>query len=214
MGSKPEEELADRLLAEWPEVGGPPAARRLLIAATEAFAERGFHATTTRDIAGRAGMSPGGLYVHFESKEELLFRISLVGHERALAVLVEAGAGAGSESPTGRLRALVRDFAAWHALHHTTARVIQYELGALSAPHLAAVVELRRRIDHTVREAIELGVAAGVFDAPDVPGAALAILSLSIDVARWYNAGTRREPEEIGALYADLAVRMLRVVER
>ncbi|MGV9573166.1 helix-turn-helix domain-containing protein, partial [Streptomyces nigra] len=26
--------------------------------APEAFAERGYHATTTRDIAGRAGMSP------------------------------------------------------------------------------------------------------------------------------------------------------------
>lgn len=37
----------------WSEVT-PDAARRLLVAAVEAFAERGYHATTTRDIAGRA----------------------------------------------------------------------------------------------------------------------------------------------------------------
>lgn len=37
----------------WGEVT-PEAARRLLVAAVEAFAERGYHATTTRDIAGRA----------------------------------------------------------------------------------------------------------------------------------------------------------------
>lgn len=34
----------------WSEVT-PEAARRLLVAAVEAFAERGYHATTTRDIA-------------------------------------------------------------------------------------------------------------------------------------------------------------------
>lgn len=37
----------------WAEVT-PDAARRLLIAAVQAFAERGYHATTTRDIASRA----------------------------------------------------------------------------------------------------------------------------------------------------------------
>lgn len=40
--------------APWAEVT-PEAARRLLVAAVDAFAERGYHATTTRDIAGRAG---------------------------------------------------------------------------------------------------------------------------------------------------------------
>lgn len=40
-------------------------------AAADAFAAKGFHATTTRDIAGRAGLSPAGVYVHFASKEDL-----------------------------------------------------------------------------------------------------------------------------------------------
>ncbi|SCE24280.1 transcriptional regulator, TetR family, partial [Streptomyces sp. Termitarium-T10T-6] len=59
----------------WGEVT-PEAARRLLVAAVDAFAERGYHATTTRDIAGRAGMSPAALYIHFKTKQELLHRIS------------------------------------------------------------------------------------------------------------------------------------------
>jgi AcrR family transcriptional regulator len=41
---------------------------RLLKAATDAFAEKGFHATTTRDIATLAGMSPAALYVQHKSK--------------------------------------------------------------------------------------------------------------------------------------------------
>ncbi len=74
---------------EWEHVQ-PAAARRLLTGAIDAFAERGFQATTTRDIASRAGMSPAALYVHYPSKERLLFEISLYGHHAALAILQSA----------------------------------------------------------------------------------------------------------------------------
>ena len=83
----------------WAEVG-PEAARRLLVAAVAAFAERGYHATTTRDIAGRAGMSPAALYIHYRTKEELLHRISRIGHEEALEIL-ESAANGRAPPPTG-----------------------------------------------------------------------------------------------------------------
>ena len=77
------------------------AARRLLEAAAEAFADRGFHATTTRDIAAKAGLSPAGVYVHFASKEDLLYALSRQGHESARDLLV-AAASQGT-SPTQSL---------------------------------------------------------------------------------------------------------------
>lgn len=79
----------------WAEVT-PDAARRLLVAAVEAFAERGYHATTTRDIAGRAGMSPAALYIHYKTKEELLHRISRIGHDKALDIVRSAAEGQGT----------------------------------------------------------------------------------------------------------------------
>ena len=68
---------------------------------------------------------------------------------------------------------------------------------------------LRRESDATVREIIKDGVKAGEFDVPDVPGTTLAVLSLCIDVARWFNTEGRRTPDEVGALYADLVLRMV-----
>ncbi|ROQ62623.1 TetR family transcriptional regulator [Streptomyces sp. 840.1] len=190
----------------WAEVT-PEAARRLLVAAVDAFAERGYHATTTRDIASRAGMSPAALYIHYKTKEELLHRISRIGHDRALAVLEAA---AGSEGTAAeRLDAAVRSFVQWHAERHTTARVVQYELDALGPEHRAEIIELRRRSDAVVRRIIGEGVAAGEFDVPDVPGTALAVLSLCIDVARWFNAQGSRTPDEVGDLYAGLVLRMV-----
>ncbi|WP_030778915.1 TetR/AcrR family transcriptional regulator [Streptomyces sp. NRRL S-920] len=190
----------------WGEVS-PDAARRLLIAAVEAFAERGYHATTTRDIASRAGMSPAALYIHYKTKEELLHRISRIGHDKALTILRTAADGDGCAAD--RLAAAVRSFVGWHAAHHTTARVVQYELDALGEEHRTEIVALRRESDAAVRGIINDGVRAGEFDVPDVPGTTLAVLSLCIDVARWFNAAGHRTPDEVGALYADLVLRMV-----
>ncbi|MGW7042914.1 TetR/AcrR family transcriptional regulator [Streptomyces avermitilis] len=204
------EETAGGEIQPWAEVT-PDAARRLLVAAVEAFAERGYHATTTRDIAGRAGMSPAALYIHYKTKEELLHRISRIGHEKALEILRPAVEGEGSAAE--RLSEAVRSFVRWHAGQHTTARVVQYELEALGPDARAEIVALRRQTDAAVRGIIEDGVAAGDFDVPDVPGTTVAVLSLCIDVARWFNVNGPRTPDEVGALYADLVLRMVRAKE-
>ncbi|MGX4693125.1 TetR/AcrR family transcriptional regulator [Streptomyces sp. JNUCC 63] len=190
----------------WAEVT-PDAARRLLVAAVEAFAERGYHATTTRDIAGRAGMSPAALYIHYKTKEELLHRISRIGHEKALEILRTAGRREGSA--TERLADAVSSFVRWHARGRTTARVVQYELDSLGPDARAEILALRRRVDAEVRGIIEEGTASGEFDVLDVQGTTLAVLSLCIDVARWFNVNGPRTPEEVGELYAGLVLRMV-----
>ncbi|MFF5368425.1 TetR/AcrR family transcriptional regulator [Streptomyces sp. NPDC013187] len=200
------EETADGEAQAWGEVT-PDAARRLLVAAVEAFAERGYHATTTRDIAGRAGMSPAALYIHYKTKEELLHRISRIGHEKALEILQVASRREGT--PTERLADAVSSFVRWHAGGRTTARVVQYELESLGPDARAEILALRRQVDGEVRGIIEEGVRSGEFDVVDVHGTTLAVLSLCIDVARWFNVDGPRTPEEVGELYADLVLRMV-----
>jgi hypothetical protein len=112
-------------------------------------------------------------------------------------------------SAAGRLASAVHAFVRWHAEHHTTGRVVQYELGALAEDHYAEIVVLRRQSEDAIRTIIADGVAAGEFDVPEVPGTTLAVLSLCIDVARWFNPEGRRTPDEVGALYADLVLRMV-----
>ncbi|HEX4721731.1 MAG TPA: TetR/AcrR family transcriptional regulator [Pseudonocardiaceae bacterium] len=190
----------------WPEVR-PDAARRLMLSGLRSFAERGFHATTTRDIATGAGMSPAALYVYFPSKVGLLFAISHSGHEQTLAMVTTAIAK--GDDPVASMRHLVAEFVAWHAEWHTVARVVQYELNALPEREFTVVAELRRGIERQFRDLIADGVATGVFDVPDVRTAARAVLSLGIDVARWYNRGVRTSPAELGARYTALVLRML-----
>ena len=189
----------------WHDAITPDAARRMLIAAAQAFADKGYHATTTRDIAARAGMSPAAVYIHYRSKEDLLFQISKVGHERSLKVLTAVQ----DPDPKDRMAKTIAAFARWHAEFRTTARVVQYELGSLAPEHHAVVAELRRKIETHVRTIVEDGVRSGDFETQDHKGTALAVLSLCIDVARWYRPDGKRTPQEIGNLYANLALRML-----
>lgn len=49
--------------------------QRIIERAAALFAERGFQAVTTQDIADSEGITAGALYRHFESKADLLFAI-------------------------------------------------------------------------------------------------------------------------------------------
>lgn len=183
------------------------AARELVRAGFEEFATRGFAATTTRDIARAAGLSPAGLYVHYPSKAALLLVLSRAGHEAAAAVLFDALA---VDLPVvERLAQAIGRFAAWHAEHHRIARVVQLELTSLDEDGLATVAALRRRIQGAVADEIRAAVAAGDTSVPDVAGTARACMSLCIDVCRWYDPAGTQTPDDIAGLYTELVRRWL-----
>lgn len=193
--------------------GGPGAAadetarERLLSAAISAFAVKGFHGTTTRDIANSAGLSPAGVYVHYASKEELLFIISEEGHRGVLARLRTAAARA--DDPAGQLVAMVRAFALWHAERHTRARIVNYELAALTPEHYAVINEIRHQITRELEAVVEAGQRDGSFDVADVRMTAGSLLSLGIDVSRWYRDAGRISPRQLADHHVDLALRIV-----
>jgi AcrR family transcriptional regulator len=181
--------------------------RRVVEAALDVFASKGFHGATTRDIARGAGMSPAALYVHYESKEELLYLLSSDGHARVLELMRDAAET--SSDPVEQLRAVMHAFAVYHARRHRSARVVNYELGALTPGHWTAIMRYRTAIDEQLRDIVEAGVEQGVLSTPHPHMTCTALLSLGIDIARWYREDGEWSPEEIADHYAQLALRML-----
>jgi AcrR family transcriptional regulator len=191
----------------WTDVK-PAAARRLLLAALAAFAEHGYFATTTRQIAERAGMSPAAVYVHYASKADMLAEICHRGHAEVLGDIEAELQAPGT--PGERVRRFVIAFASFHARRNTLGRVIQYELRGLEPERFREIAQLRARFEQLIEQELRDGIAAGVFHIDDVESTGLAILSLGIDVARWYGAaGDRMTPEGLAAHYADLVARMI-----
>jgi AcrR family transcriptional regulator len=64
----------------------------ILQAAHDLFAEQGYHGTSMRQIAGSAGIALGGLYNHFESKEQVFEAVFLESHpyREVIPALLEA----------------------------------------------------------------------------------------------------------------------------
>ena len=82
----------------------------LVKVAAQLFRQRGFHGTSTRDIAAAAGMQPGSLFYFFESKEAILHAVMRDGMAQAAASQAAALDGLTARaSGVQRLRALVRN---------------------------------------------------------------------------------------------------------
>jgi TetR/AcrR family fatty acid metabolism transcriptional regulator len=78
---------------------------RIIAAAARFFGERGYHSTTTAEVAEAAGVAAGTIYIYFSSKEDLLVAVFEEFLERHMARLRE-----GVERETGpeaKLRRLV-----------------------------------------------------------------------------------------------------------
>ncbi|MEE3849877.1 TetR/AcrR family transcriptional regulator [Gordonia sp. LSe1-13] len=180
---------------------------RLLRAAVEAFAAKGFAATTTRDIATGAQMSPAAVYVHFRSKEEVLYELSGAGHRSFLSLIDDADDPA--QPPAARLRAVIRALAAHHARDHVWSRVVNYELDSLSTEHRDAIGVLRKEVARRFGAIVDAGIESGVFDVADPKATTTLLLSMGVDVARWYRESGVMTPEQIGEFQADMAARIV-----
>jgi hypothetical protein len=107
----------------------------------------------------------------------------------------------------------VRALTTFHAEWATAARVANYELSGLTDAHRLEVSGLREGIEDCIERALRRGVDEGSFAPQDVHATTFAILSMAIGVSRWFRADGRLSPEELGQLYADLAIGMVEGVE-
>jgi len=183
-------------------------ARGLLTSAVRCFASNGFHGTTTRDIASVVGLSPAAMYVYFPSKERVLFEVIRTGHERVLEHIREPEVEQ-IESSADRLAEVVARYTSWHARHHVIARVCQYDLAALSVEHYQEILDLRHQTNVVFRSAVQHGCDDGSFTDVDVNRIARAMLSLGIDLVRWYRRDGADTPDELGCFNAELALKLV-----
>jgi AcrR family transcriptional regulator len=100
---------------------------RLLIAAGELFAEKGFKGATVKEIITRAGVNIAAVNYYFRDKERLYIdavKAASCGSQLQVAARAARAAGAAESPPAERLRGFIRAFVtrlldpsrpAWHA---------------------------------------------------------------------------------------------------
>ncbi len=99
---------------------------RILDAAIEVFAEKGFHNARIADIARKANVADGTIYLYFRNKDDVLLSI----FEEKMGVLIDGLHGAlhGIDCPLERVRAFARYHFKQVEDHRALAEVLQIEL--------------------------------------------------------------------------------------
>jgi len=75
------------------------------------------------------------------------------------------------------------------------------------------MLQLRRKSTDILRQTVIGGMDEGTFTAVDVHRVVRAILSLGVDLVRWYRTDGSDSPEQLGEFYADLALGMVTSAE-
>jgi TetR/AcrR family transcriptional regulator len=185
---------------------------RIVEAAVEAFAERGFRGASTREIAQRAGTNQGLITYHFRSKEELwraaadrIFGMLRTRLEERLAALA-------SDDPRERAREAIREYVRFAAAHPELFRLMVEE-GKSGADRMQWLVDthLKARYEAFVHFAGPFGAGLDPALQPHVYYALIGAASLIFAVAPECRRLTGLDPGTPRAVetHADFVARLL-----
>jgi AcrR family transcriptional regulator len=184
----------------------------LVAAALEVFVEKGFAATRLEDVALRAGVSKGTVYLYFESKEALFKAVI----ETGMTPAVEAAEALSNEaaSPAAELlRRFVEGW--WHMVGATALGGLPKLLVAESGnfPEIARWFHdtMIRRAQKAMARIIETGIAGGEFRAVDADVAARIFFAPMFSYLIWQRSFGEAmcelpPPEQFFATAVDLLV--------
>ncbi len=174
----------------------------IIITSAQLFRQKGYLATSIRDISEALEMTSAALYYHFKNKEEILLTIMNVG----LDVLLEevSQAVAPEEGVWPRIRAALRAHLRISLSYQDFAFVLLQDWRHLSPEWQARVIARRDAYDELWDGLFAEGRAAGIFR----PGIDLELLRLMTIgavnlVVSWYRPTGTYSPEEIADAFLD-----------
>jgi AcrR family transcriptional regulator len=188
-------------------------------AAFELFLKEGFHRTTTRAIARRAGVSAGAPFTYFKDKEDILFYIVSKEQDHAEEQLVEvlsrqiAEATRTDADPEEVFKAVLGTFLRAIDEMRRFILLAYQETKSLNMEARQALIVREKRLQALLGEAIRYGAERGRFAADNIALKAHSIIVLAHAwaIRHWAFAG---ELESIEDYLAFLEPMMLAMLEK
>jgi AcrR family transcriptional regulator len=175
---------------------GAPREDQVRAAALRLFKEKGYHATSMRDIANAVGMNKGSLYSYIRSKEDLLIPV----FDRAQGVLlaeIEQISADSSLTPTDRLKRAIHAHVSAVANNLDVLTVYLSEWRQLATESLATNRTQRERYATLFRQILEDGVASGEFRPMDTRIVMLGMIGMCNYLFRWFRPEGRLTPGQL-----------------
>jgi AcrR family transcriptional regulator len=186
-------------------------------AAFELFLKEGFHRTTTRDIARRAGVSAGAPFTYFKDKEDILFHIVSqeqdLAEERLVSVLsrqITEATRTGADPEEVFKTVLATFLRAIDEMRRFILLAYQ-ETKSLNTEARQALIAREKRLQALIGEAIRYGVERGRFAPENIALKAHSIMVLAHAWAtrRWAFVGELESIEDYLAFLEPLVLALL-----
>jgi AcrR family transcriptional regulator len=170
--------------------------------AGQLFAEKGYRATTVREIADAAGILSGSLYHHFDSKESIGDEI-LAGFLEEILADYRAAVASDSD-PRAVLEQIVRGTSRTLARHRAALSMLQNDWTYFtSLPRFSYLRTALHEVEHTWISQLERGIKDGAFRADLDPALTYRLLRDVLWIpAAWHRPGGYSTDQVADALLA------------
>lgn len=169
-------------------MSGPATRERILQAALETFAQKGYHRALVDDIVRASRTSKGAVYHHFPNKEALF--LALVDDFAGRLATAVAAAIGGAHGALAKVQAALTAGLEVFAAHRELARILLLESVSLGPAYQSKRLEVHERFASLIRTYLDEAVAEGSIPALDTRVATLAWLgALNEVVIQWLYTG-------------------------
>jgi len=179
--------------------------------AAKLFFDRGYDATSLRQVATASGLKVGSLYNHIDSKEHLLLQIMGGVIDDLVAAAQEAARLDGDA--VDKLQAALAANLTFHAEHAQEVFIGNAELRSLSDGARHVVIEKRHEYELFLQSLVEDAGRVGLADVIDAKIHVYSFVAQATHIASWFRPGGRMNLDEIVAIYTKLALRELNVAD-
>lgn len=207
-GNRPHEENRPRDAREPNERGPEATRRRILEAAIEVFAEKGYHETAVDDIVRASDTSKGAVYFHFPNKQGI-FLVLVDELTKILAQRVERSI-AREHGAVAKVEAALGTVIDTFTRYRTLSRILFIETAGAGRVADQKLLEIHARFAEIIRKHLDEAVAEGAIPPVNTEMAAYAWFGAMNEViTRWLLTG---QPEALADTVPDLAAMLLRSV--
>lgn len=167
----------------------------ILEEAATLFREKGYAATTMRDIAAKVGVEAASLYNHIKGKEQILSKIcfSLADtYTSKMELIVET-----NDSAINKIKELLLLHVEINAMSSPLASVMNDEWRHLTEPERSEFLEKRKTYENHFLLIIEQGIKDGTVEVADAKVALYTMLSSIRWLQHWYHANRGMDVESV-----------------
>jgi AcrR family transcriptional regulator len=159
------------------------------------FRNKGYAATSMRDLAKEVGIEPASIYSHVKSKEALLqkicFRIADEFFDALQGILKE------DLSAEEKLSTAIDAHVGVILNNLDATTVFFHEWKHLSEPSLSEFKTLRNKYEKQFRSIIEAGIESGEFDEVDAHVSIKLLFAMMNSIYEWYNPKGKLKQKDI-----------------